>query len=225
METASVEGVVRPVLETERRAMRRALWRRRRHLHHLKQRIFAYGAVLFGVLWGLTIVASRDSVVVVTIFWLVVGSALTLWSYFSAKTDLTRQVTRFEEPWVRNEVNEVRVQSMEMVEFEEEEDEGACYAFQLDSGRILLISGQGYYPSARFPNTDFSLARFYDNNGICIEELIHKRGHKLKPSRIVPAKVKSALFIPGHLEMIEGKISEVEGLMIGTQALETTKHV
>jgi len=52
-----------------------------------------------------------------------------------------------------------------MVEFEEEEDEDACYAFQLDGGRILFVAGQSYYRSARFPNTDFSLVGLYDKEG------------------------------------------------------------
>jgi len=163
----------------------------------------------------LTIAASHASVVLITAFWLAVGLTLSLWSYFSGKEDLTRDVNRFEEAFLRNEVNELRVRASEMVEFEELEDEGACYAFELSDDRILFISGQEYYPSARFPNTDFSLVGIFDHDGHCVEELIYKRGHKLKPSRIVPAQVKSSLELPGHLDTIQGKLAELEEILSG----------
>jgi hypothetical protein len=161
---------------------------------------------------------SRDPAIVITAGWLAIGALVTLWSYFSARRDLSRAVSRCEQALRRNEARELRVQSTEVVAFEEEEDEGACYAFQLNDGRILFISGQEYYPSARFPNTDFSLTNIYDRDGVCIEELIHKRGHKLEPSRTIPASFKSDLFIPGHLQTIEGRLAELEGLLIRAEA-------
>jgi hypothetical protein len=161
---------------------------------------------------------SRASAIAITGVWFSLGTLLTLWPYFTARRELAGDVDRFEEALRRNQALEVRVQSAEMVEFEEEEDEGACYAFQLNDGRILFISGQGYYPSSRFPNTDFSLANIYDNKGVCIEELIHKRGHKLEPSRTVPASLKSDLSVPEHLQTIEGRLAELEGLLITADA-------
>jgi len=37
-----------------------------------------------------------------------------------------------------------------MVEFEQEEDEGACYAFQLDSHHLVFLVGQDFYASVCF---------------------------------------------------------------------------
>lgn len=206
METVILEGEVRPLFESERRAMRRTIGRHRSRLDLLKRRILTGAVVLFAILWGVTLLLSHVPALVASAAWLVIGTVLSVWSYFSARTDLLRETARFEESLLRDEVKEVRVQSEEMVEFEEEEeeDEGASYAFQLNDGRIVFVCGQEYYPSARFPNTDFSLARIYDKNGVCVKELIHKRGRKLTPSRIVPAKIKGTLGFPENLEIIRG---------------------
>jgi hypothetical protein len=107
---------------------------------------------------------------------------------------------------------------MQMVEFEEEEDEGACYAFQLDGGGILFVAGQSYYSSARFPNTDFSLVGLYDKDGSCLDELIHKRGRKLAPSRIIPAELKKRMFIPQHLHTVEGNLVDLERVLMTAQS-------
>ncbi len=218
METEKIDGVLRPLLQVEQRAMMRALGVRQRRLDRLRRRLFFFSSVVFGALWGLTLAVSKDRAIVVTAVWLAIGAVVTLWSYFSARRELFMDVNRYEQGLERNEVREWRVQSTEMVEFEEEEDEGACYAFQLNNGRILFISGQEYYPSARFPNTDFSLANIYDNNGVRIEELIHKRGHRLEPSRTVPASFKADLFIPEHLRTIEGRLAELERLLSKAEA-------
>jgi hypothetical protein len=143
----------------------------------------------------------------------VICAVLVVWGAVNARRDLTKDIDRLERTLTRNEAREVTIQSTEMVEFEEEEDEGACYAFQLNDGRIVFIDGQEYYPSAKFPNTDFSLVSIHDADGGCVEELIYKRGQKLKPRRTIPAKFKSEMLLPDHLEVITGKLSELEGLL------------
>jgi hypothetical protein len=195
------DGVIRPLLETERRVLRRAVLRSRHRLLLSRRRVFGFVAGVFVVGCGLTVVVSRHVPPIdVIIIWFLICATLGLWSYVSARRELTRDVDRFQEALRRDEAHEVRVQASEMVEFEEIEDEGACYAFQLSENRILFVSGQEYYPSARFPNTDFSLVDIYAQDGRCLEELICKRGRKLSPSRVVPAQIKSSLHLPSHLE-------------------------
>lgn len=160
------DGVLRPLIETERRAMRCELSRRRRRLRLAKRGGARSGLVMYGAALGLTIAVSRRIPPLdVAAVWFLICVPLSLWSYLSARRDLARRVDRFEEALRRNEAYELRVQSTQMVEFEEEEDEDACYAFQLDGGRILFVAGQSYYRSARFPNTDFSLVGLYDKEG------------------------------------------------------------
>ena len=207
-------GIVRSLTEVERRAVRRELSRRRRRLRLAKRRVFGFSAAIFAIGTGLTIVVSkRIPPVDAAVIWLAICVGLGLWSYLDAKRDLATGVRRFEGALQRNQGSEVRVQSAEVVEFKEQEDEGACYAFQLVNGKILFISGQEFYQSARFPNTDFSLIDIYDLDGGRVQELIRKHGRKLRPMRFIPASVKSVMAMPEHLEVIDGKVSEVEQLL------------
>jgi hypothetical protein len=112
-----------------------------------------------------------------------------------------------------NEVHVTRVRSDEMVEFEEVDDEGACYAFQVDGPRIVFLNGQEYYPSAKFPNSDFSLVDIYGPDGSVLEEWIEKTGSKLRPVRKIPRKLKWQMEVPAHMQVIEGRIADLENLL------------
>src|ERR1700680_2445421 len=111
METIKADGAFRPLLEVERRVMRRALSIRRHRLSRLRRRFFLSSSAVFGTLWGLTMAVSRDRAVVITAVWLAVGTVLGLWSYFGARRDLSTDVNRFEQALRRNQVRELRVQS------------------------------------------------------------------------------------------------------------------
>ncbi len=194
--------------------MRRELSRRRRRLRLAQRRVVVFGLAVFAASSGLTIAVSKGIPPLdVIVIWLLICASLSLWSYFSARKDLATRVSRFEEALRRNEAREVRIQSNQMVEFEEEEDEGASYAFQVDAGSILFVSGQSYYSSARFPNTDFSLVSLYDKDGTCLGELVEKRGRKLLPSRVITANLKKRLIIPDHLHAVEGDLADIERLL------------
>jgi hypothetical protein len=97
-----------------------------------------------------------------------------------------------------------------MIQFEEEDDEGACYAFQLDEQRVVFLVGQDYYPSAKFPNTNFSLARIYAEDGSLVEEFIEKAGRKLQPLRTVSAEARSKMRAPDNLEVISTDLHKLE---------------
>jgi len=92
---------------------------------------------------------------IVSAIWFGIGSVISLWSYFSEKPREKAAVELYADALRRNQARETRIQSHEMVELEEQDDEGACYAFQLSGKRIVFVSGQDFYSSARFPNTTF----------------------------------------------------------------------
>src|ERR1700731_4434419 len=98
---------------------------------------------------------------IVTAIWVGIGGVIFLWVYFTEKPKEEVGTHLYEEALRRNQAREIRIQSDEMVELEEEEDEGTCYAFQLSGQRIVFVSGQDFYASARFPNSDFSLIHIY----------------------------------------------------------------
>jgi hypothetical protein len=66
--------------------------------------------------------------------------------------------------------------------FEEIEDEGACYAFELEGGRVVFVAGQEFTESARFPSLDFSLVYPLVEQGRPVEMFIEKRGGKAAPA-------------------------------------------
>jgi hypothetical protein len=91
---------------------------------------------------------------VVTVFWVAFTGPMLLWAYLSSRRKINAVLRRLQNALLRNQAGVIRIQSEELAEIEEEEeeeDEGACYAFQLDSEKIVFISGQDYYPSASFP--------------------------------------------------------------------------
>ncbi len=150
---------------------------------------------------------------VVTVFWVAFIGPMLLWAYLSARREINAVLRRLQNALLRNQARVIRIQSEELAEIEEEEDEGACYAFQLDSEKIVFISGQDYYPSASFPNSDFSLLQILGREGEIVEELISKQGRKLAPVRTISAVTKSRLKIPDHLQVISGQIESLEKLL------------
>ena len=150
---------------------------------------------------------------IVTGFWVAIGSLISLWVYLSEKPKQKAGVELYASALRRNEARETRIRSDEMVELEEEEDEGACYAFQLSGEQIIFVSGQDFYPSARFPNSDFSLVQIYGENEVVVEILIEKHGKKLGPKRKIPAELKSKMKVPDHLQVIAGKLDDLEKLL------------
>jgi hypothetical protein len=98
-----------------------------------------------------------------------------------------------------------------MVELEEEE--GTCYVFQLSGQRIVFVSGQDFYASARFPNSDFSLIHIYDEKEGVVEAFIEKHGKKLRAKRKISGELRSKMKVPDHLQVIAGKLDDLEELL------------
>jgi hypothetical protein len=213
-----METVVRPLTEKEHRLLSGLLFRRQRSLATLRRRMLLIGSVFWGGLWGLMMIATLldkkgPSWYASLLIGLSIALPISLWSYLSLRPKLFADVCRVESALRRNEARVIRIQSQAMVEFEEVEDEGACYAFQLDKHRIVFVSGQDFYPSARFPNADFSLVSIYGDDNIMVEAFIEKQGNRLQPLRCVSSEQKSRMMIPSHLETIEGDLSHIEQLL------------
>ena len=173
------------------------------------------GIFSIAVLWALTMAASDAPVPVITGFWLVAGAAIIFW----VRRDLGGDRKSFDsiaaglESALRRNCALVHdVRSSGFVEFEEIEDEGACYAFQL-AGRneIVFLSGQEFYEEARFPSLDFALVFPLDEAGRRVDMLIEKRGGKADPQRRIPAHVKATLTLPEDLQVMAGTLDDLDG--------------
>lgn len=206
----------RPLTETERRVLRakiRSLTARGRRASVVALPVT--GGIVF-ILWLWTVLASDVNWVIVTAFWLIVGAGIALWvrrDMRSHERDFETMSRGLESALRRNAADVYDVRARLFAELEEIEDEGACYAFELDDGRIAFIQGQEFYESARFPSLDFSLVYVLDEADQSVDTLIDKRGAKAAPARRIPAAVKQRLDVPDHLEVRKGRIADLEDIL------------
>lgn len=202
----------RPLTGAERRLLRAKI----AHLQsreRLGPRMLLPGLGVIAVLWLLTLAASDAPWLVVTLAWFGIGTGILLWVRHDLTKDL-RQLTQirraYESAMRRNEARVYDIRATSFVEFEEVEDEGACYAFAIDGDRLVFVTGQQFYPQAKFASLDFSLVYFLDEGGRTVGEVIEKRGPKTSPARIIPAAAKLTLPIPEHLQVVRGSVDGIE---------------
>jgi hypothetical protein len=170
----------------------------------------AASAAVCSVLGILTLLASDAPRALIIAFWVVLWLVFTLWIGLPWRRLMRGQVRMFEEAIRTNRAREIRLQATRVVEFEEEEDEGACYAFDHDGDTVVFIVGQEFYEDDDFPNTDFSMVEILGERGQPIDILLTKRGRKLQPERIVPAAVKNRLDLPSHLTIVPATLDNIE---------------
>ena len=97
-----------------------------------------------------------------------------------------------------------RCQPLAYVEFEEYEDEGEHYVFDVGEGTLLFLGGQDWYPTKQFPSTDFEISESH-------EELHENLGGKMEPVRTVPAaEAQEVLRGHGTMFTFEGRLETVE---------------
>jgi hypothetical protein len=169
--------------------------------------------VIVLALWISTLLASDAPLSIVTAFWLIVGSGIMLWVRHDARADAghaAATIRGLESALRRSAADVYDVRARSFAEFEEIEDEGACYAFELGGGQLVFIAGQEFYAGAKFPSLDFSLVYVLDERGDAVDMLIDKRGAKAVSARTIPAVVKRELDIPDHLDTCMGRIDSIE---------------
>lgn len=215
------ESARRPLKPAETRFLQAKIKNLLRRGRRTSRLYFPIVAAITIVLWLVTILVADAPWLVITAFWLIAGLVLALWVARDARKDaveLQSMAQALQSALKRNAVDIYDVQAKSFVEFEEVEDEGAAYAFELEDGRVLFISGQESYPGAKFPSLDFSLVYILDETGRTVDMQIEKRGPKAAPQRLIPAMIKRRLEIPEHLETRPGGIAHLE------DRLEATEH-
>ena len=168
----------RPIDEAERRyfqSQRAALVRWRSGLW--RNCLWVYALVCS--LAALTILADRKhpmiglltDAVIFTSFWIVFGTVVGVRTIVRERRKLAKRIRDYEQALQTGMCSDLRIQARRVWEFEELDDEGACYAFQLESGGVAFVEGQEFYAGARFPNNDFSLVEFQTAGGLTLDEL------------------------------------------------------
>jgi len=214
-----LKPVVRPLREAERRILRWGVIRQRRLMARLLPFItLAVGVVLFGGLWGLSILATRadkkgPSWQMSGLIWLAIGVPISLWSH----RDLRKHVAKYQGSCASalrmDRAVEIQIQSDSVAMFEAGTKHGPVYAFQVDDNDIVLIAYDKAHPSARFPNADFSLVDLFTEQKKPAVGLLEKRGKRIEPLKTIPSEMWAKLKMPEHLSVIQGKVSEIESLL------------
>ena len=204
---AFFESHRRPLTRQERRTLRAKIRSLQERGTRSRTRWIPIAAIVIVVLWLLTLLASDAPWMVVTVFWLVTGGVIALW----VGRDMRKHASQFGDmaaglqSALRADAADVHdVRARAFVEFEEEEDEGAGYAFEIEGPRLVFVSGQEFYSSARFPSLDFSLVYVLDEAGRAVDMLIDKRGARATPAFTIPAVEHRER--PEHLEVRAGTI-------------------
>lgn len=205
--------IIRALGDKEKRAIQKQIVSITNRARPLRRRAVIISVALFGSLSVLTILVSNTHWLVPVILFTIVGGFI-CWSLIHQEEKTNRErIQKLESVLNQGKVREFKILASNVVEFEEEDDEGACFAFQYAPNQFVFISGQDFYESDKFPNNDFSLIYIEDLSGNLVEFFVEKRGQKLRPDRIVIAAVKSKLKIPEHLTCALGNLNDLERLL------------
>lgn len=208
--SAMLTRLERPLTDEERLHLAARLARAR---VDSKRALFKTGgasAAVCGLLAAATLLASDAPRTVVLLFWGALGVLFALWVGLPWRTLMRGQIPILEDGLRANRVRVIRLRSSRVVEFEEEEDEGACYAFEHDADSSIFVVGQEFYEDDDFPNTDFSMVEILGASGRPIDILLKKDGRKLPPERVVAASNKHRLEMPQHLQVVSAPLEQVE---------------
>jgi hypothetical protein len=205
-----LESLERTLTEAERQGLAARLSRARdeRRLALVKTAISSL--LVCGLLGLLTFALSDAPLLVIVLFWTGLTVVFTLWIGLPWHRTMKQQAMWLADAMVANRARVTRIVSPRVVEFEEEEDEGACYAFEHGPESTVFIVGQEFYEDDDFPNSDFSLIDVLGTHGRPIDTLVEKTGSKLAPERRIPATAKHMMEIPEHLTVIRASLDVIE---------------
>ena len=209
-----LESIERALTDDERNHLMARLQSARAESTYALLKTGAASAAVCGVLMLFTLWLSDAPWLVVVGFWMGIALAFALWIGLPWRRLMRGQIPILENALRANRAHELRLRSTRVVEFEEEEDEGACYAFDFDGGSSsIFVVGQEFYEDDDFPNSDFSMIELLGTEGRPIDTLLTKRGRKLQPERVRPAQLKNRLDLPEHLEVIQAPLDRVESAL------------
>jgi len=211
-----LKPVVRPLQKVERRILNWGMIRERRRMKKIAPLItLVTGLVIFGCLWGMTVLATKSdkngpSWKMSGLLWLAIGIPISLWAHRDIRKNAATRDGSFANAIRMNRAVEIRIQASSVAVLESGPDAKPTYAFQLENDQIVLVR---WRRSARFPNSDFSLVNLFTEKTKPVVGLIEKRGTKLEPVRRIPAETGTRLEVPEHLTVMPGRLSELEELL------------
>ncbi len=179
-----------------------------RSLPQLSARFLLAGAVLFATLVWFSLPAA----VVWSCLIALPLPALALTGTVFQLRSMPREKARFEATVAHGKAMVTRVRSRAVAAFKDPDGLGPTYCFQLSDNKIVVISGRDYQGVPKMPNSDFEevLIPLADREyTFCI----YRYGEELKPVRTISLAEQGRLRRPDHLEVLEGRLEDLDRLL------------
>jgi hypothetical protein len=138
--------------------------------------------VVCAVLAVLTPLASDAPSVVIAGFWVGLAVLFTVWTGLPERRAWRARASTIDDALKVNRARVTRIASDRVVEIQEVEDEGACFAFDAGSGRTIVVARQECYSDETFANSDFSILEVLGWAG-AVDVIVTRAGHKVEPER------------------------------------------
>jgi hypothetical protein len=210
----SMDSHIRPLTEAERRLVRRHLRRLERDRATHWPRVIGVTALVVGILWLLTVLASDAPLWVVTAFWSGLGIVLAVWvgrERGAADPSHTRELER---ALRHGSASVTRIEALRYAEIEEHEDEGAYLVLELPNRSLTFLSGQDSYPTLRFPSARIDYIDIRSPAGVPVLSTRSCKGKRLPLERTVPSDFKADMTWPGDLEVRAGTLADLEAVLL-----------
>lgn len=212
-----IEHVERDLTKAERAELAARVERLDRLTRFSLLKAAAASLIVCAILAAVTLLASDAPRPLIVGFWLGMTLLFNVWIGTQGRAGFRRQRTALAQAIRHNRARVCHIRSTRVVEFEEIEDEGACYAFDVGDRRIVFVQGQEFYADDEFPNTDFSLVDVLGPGNAAVDAIFIKTGARLEPERRIGRDVKDRLTIPDHLEIIEGDLETIESPLTASE--------
>lgn len=210
-----MDAHIRPLTEAERRLVRCHLRRLERDRTTHWPRVISATAVVVGLLWLLTVLASDAPLWVVTAFWSGLGIVLAVWVGRERGASDPSYSRELERALGHGSASVTRIEALRYAEIEEQEDEGAHLVLELPNRSLTFLSGQDSYPTPRFPSARIDYIDILSPAGVCVLSTRSCKGTRLPLGRTVPSDFKSHMSWPGDLEVRAGTLADLEAVLRG----------
>jgi len=209
-----MESHIRSLTEAERRLVRRHLRCLERDRTTHWPRVIGVTAVVVGILWLLTVLASDAPLWVVTAFWSGLGIVLAVWVGRERGASDPSRSPELERALGHGSASVTRIEALRYAEIEEQEDEGAHLVLELPNRSLTFLSGQDSYPTPRFPSARIEYIDILSPEGVSVLSARSCKGTRLPLERTVPSDFKSHMTWPGDLEVRAGTLADLEAVLL-----------
>ncbi len=194
---------VRPLSESEKRFLKVESAR----LKNLSSREFGPKSIIISLVLGLLAGASFGFFANYPWYWgAILGSIAGFLLKLFAGLDYYKSFRKFEKN--SSQATEVKVREIEaekLIEFQEFEDFGVMYCFEVEPNKFFVLNGQDYYETPRFPCLSFEIVEI---EGMLYT--IRPKSKKHKPDRSLPETVARDLGFYQNEVVIEGTFENIE---------------